>query len=84
MRTLTGTIQALALGLAVLTLTPPTAAQTIYRIVGADGKVTFSDKPPAAEAKVSTTNAAGRAIGPQEPALPFELRQVVARYPVTL
>ena len=22
-------------------------AQTVYRIVGADGKVTFSDKPPA-------------------------------------
>lgn len=84
MHKLTGTFRALALGLAILVLAIPTGAQTIYRIVGPDGKVTFSDKAPAAEAKVSATNAAGRPIGPQEPALPFELRQVVTRYPVTL
>ena len=51
-------------------------AQPVYRIVGPDGKVTFSDKPPAeSSAKVTTpTAAAGR--GAAGAALPFELRQV--------
>lgn len=61
------------------------AAQTIYRIVGPDGKVTFSDKPPADASKGSATTAGGRPVaGPGDAVLPFELRQVVARYPVTL
>jgi len=60
-------------------------AQTIYRIVGADGRVTFSDKPPVAgdQAKVTGTAAAASAPPAAAP-LPFELRQVVTRYPVTL
>ena len=61
------------------------AAQTIYRIVGPDGKVTFSDKPPSDATKASTTTAGGRPVAaPADAVLPFELRQVVARYPVTL
>ena len=60
-------------------------AQTIYRIVGPDGKVTFSDKPPTDATKGSTTTAGGRPVaGPGDAVLPFELRQAVARYPVTL
>jgi glutaredoxin len=62
-------------------------AQTVYRIVGPDGKVTFSDKPPvAAAANVTARNAGGRPAdaGAQTSALPYELRQVVARFPVTL
>lgn len=62
-------------------------AQTVYRIVGPDGKVTFSDRPPAAPAaNVTARNAAGRPTdaGAQNGALPYELRQVVARFPVTL
>lgn len=60
-------------------------AQTIYRIVGPDGKVTFSDKPPTDATKGSTTTAAGRPVSsPGDAVLPFELRQAVARYPVTL
>ena len=61
------------------------SAQTIYRIVGADGKVTFSDKPPASldQGKVMGTGvgAAGSTTGAS---LPFELKQVVSKYPVTL
>jgi glutaredoxin len=59
-------------------------AQTIYRIVGADGKVTFSDKPPlsADQGKVATTGAGAAAANGGN--LPFELRQVVGKYPVTL
>jgi glutaredoxin len=60
-------------------------AQTIYRIVGADGKVTFSDKPPASaeQGKVAGTGATSSGA-PAGGSLPFELRQVVAKYPVTL
>ncbi|MES2191679.1 MAG: glutaredoxin family protein [Pseudomonadota bacterium] len=60
-------------------------AQQVYRIVGPDGKVTFSDKPPpaASNAKVTAgTSASGGGSGGS--ALPFELRQVASRYPVTL
>ena len=42
---------------ALLCLASSVQAQTVYRIVGADGKVTFSDKPPvnAEQGKVATT-----------------------------
>ena len=61
-----------------------TNAQPVYRIVGADGKVTFSDKPPV-EAKVKITSAAGKSSGGiGNSSLPFELRQVAQKYPVTL
>lgn len=62
-------------------------AQTVYRIVGPDGKVTFSDKPPASPAaNVSARSPAGKPVdaNTQNSNLPYELRQVVARFPVTL
>ncbi len=59
-------------------------AQTVYRVVGSDGKVTFSDKPPTSTANVTAIGPTGRAVGIDGPPLPFELRQVVGRYPVTL
>jgi glutaredoxin len=60
-------------------------AQTVYRIVGPDGKVTFSDKPPvtAEQGKVAATGV-GAASASSAGNLPFELRQVAAKYPVTL
>ena len=59
-------------------------AQPVYRIVGADGKVTFSDKPPA-EPKAKMTSAAGTSVGGNAgSSLPFELRQIAQKYPVTL
>lgn len=57
-------------------------AQGVYRHVGPDGRVTFSDQPPATgSATASTTPGAPPAA---EVALPFALRQVTQRYPVTL
>jgi len=62
-------------------------AQQIYRIVGPDGRVTFSDQPPletsarAGTAKAVPLPGAG---GPDNSSLPFELRQAANRYPVTL
>ena len=60
-------------------------AQTVYRIVGPDGQVSFSDKPPVTPAsKVTPVDNALPAAAPVAPALPYELRQVVGKYPVTL
>ena len=62
-------------------------AQQIYRIVGADGRVTFSDKPPpdakgkANAAPMASLSGAGSS---QTASLPIELRDAVNRYPVTL
>ena len=60
-------------------------AQTVYRILGADGKVTFSDKPPvnADQGKIASTGI-GAKTDSTGAALPFELRQVVSKYPVVL
>lgn len=57
-------------------------AQPVYRIVGPDGKVTFSDRAPDTKAQPSTAAAAPAA--PTNAALPYELRQVASRFPVTL
>lgn len=63
----------------------PVLAQGVYRIVGPDGRVTFSDQPPPTEAQARPAGAKGAASsatgGGQ---LPYELRQVTSRYPVTL
>ena len=74
-----------SLVLLVTALCAGTQAQTIYRIVGADGKVTFSDKPPlsAEQGKIATTGV-GAAAAASNSALPFELRQAVSKFPVTL
>jgi glutaredoxin len=73
-------VGALALGMLAV---PWAMAQGVYRIVGPDGRVTYSDQPPppSANAKpVTGTSSAGAASAP----LPSELRQAVGRYPVTL
>ncbi len=63
---------------------PQAQAQAVFRIVGPDGRVTFSDKPPAASDKATKLDASGRAGAVAGAELPFELRQIVSRYPVTL
>jgi glutaredoxin len=60
-------------------------AQTVYRIVGPDGKVTFSDRAPdnASKATATTTNPATGAAG-STAGLPQALSRVAQRFPVTL
>jgi glutaredoxin len=70
---------ALAIVLAAL----PVHAQ--YKVVGADGKVTYTDRPPASgKDKVTAISSRGVSGGAVDVTLPLELRQPVARYPVTL
>lgn len=66
-------------------------AQQVFRIVGPDGRVTFSDKPP----PETRGGGAGASLAPQtgagpapssggNAALPFALRGVAQKYPVTI
>ena len=59
------------------------AAHALVKVVGPDGKVTYTDRPPSSsEGKVMPVNReTGRAT---DTALPFALRQVATRFPVTL
>jgi len=59
------------------------AAQTIYRRVDTNGKVSFSDQAPTAGTAPATAARIGLAAPPNSD-LPYELRQVVQRYPVML
>jgi glutaredoxin len=74
----------LALSLLSGLLAGSALAQGMYRSVGPDGTVSYSDKPPATAAtpvKPVSNAGAQTAAGGQ---LPFELRQVSSRFPVTL
>jgi glutaredoxin len=69
----------LLLGLvAALAATP---AWALYKVVGPDGKVTYTDRPPSDKpAQALRTNGSVSATAN----LPFELRQIAIKYPVTL
>ena len=57
------------------------SSHALYKVVGPDGKVTYTDRAPS-DLPAQTLKANG-AVGDTS-ALPFELRQVASRYPVTL
>jgi glutaredoxin len=61
-------------------------AQQIFRIVGPDGRITFSDKAPLeTTARAANPSALPTPVaGANNSSLPYELRQAAARYPVTL
>ena len=60
-------------------------AHAQYKVIGADGKVTYTDRPPAQnDGKVTALGARGTSPVAADATLPLELRQPVTRYPVTL
>ena len=67
---------------AALLLAAP-SAHALFKVIGPDGRVTYTDRPPnASEGKVMPVNSdTGRA---SDPSLPYALRQVAARFPVLL
>jgi glutaredoxin len=67
---------------ALLMLSPTSHA--LYKVVGPDGKITYTDTPPS-PGKISKVTPIGTNTAPRnEVSLPLELRQSAARYPVTL
>jgi glutaredoxin len=76
-------VPATALAAALLLAAPSIRAQ--FKVIGADGKVTYSDREPSAsEGRVSALGARGAASQAAEADLPFEVRQAAAKYPITL
>ena len=67
--------------LALITVVP---CQAQYKVIGADGKVTYTDRPPAASVGKVTSLGARSVAATGDVALPLELRQATSRYPVTL
>ncbi|AKJ29866.1 DUF4124 domain-containing protein [Caldimonas brevitalea] len=60
-------------------------AHALYKVVGPDGKVTYTDRPPTEVSRVQPLTSSGApAAGGGASALPFELQRVVGRFPVTL
>ncbi len=71
------------LSLSVLAMCLP--AQALYKVVGPDGKVTYTDRVPGpSDGRATTLGASGNTASEPIAALPLELRQVASRYPVTL
>lgn len=58
-------------------------AQAMYKVVGPDGKVTYTDRAPVESGKVQPLSRIGAAGGSAVP-LPIELQQATSRFPVTL
>lgn len=83
----TARFAALAAFLASAALWGACAHAQVYRIVGPDGRVTFSDRPPP-DAKAAPAQAlalpSGGSSGSSTGSLPLELRRVTGQYPVTL
>ncbi len=76
-------LHVLAAAVAAASLFAALPAHALYKVVGPDGKVTYTDQPPVGtENKVQSMGARGGVAN--DVALPFELRQAAQRYPVTL
>ncbi len=71
-------------GVAAALLAGALAAQPVYRIVGADGRVTYADKPPALAGQNKVSEAGRAPEGDAAVPLPVSLRTVARQYPVTL
>jgi len=56
-------------------------AMALYKVVGPDGKVSYTDRPPADKPSQSLKTNGSAA---DTASLPFEVRQAASRYPVTL
>lgn len=72
------------LALASVALLVATAASAQYKIVGPDGRVTYTDKPPAGPARDAGNPAGGGASGEAAGPLPYQTRQAASRFPVAL
>lgn len=78
------TMRWVAVALAAASAAAP--AWALYKVVGPDGKVTYTDRPPAeAQGRPVPRSGDGSAAGPaDDTAMPYALRTVAAKFPVTL
>jgi len=83
-RSVRSSLRLAARSLPVLALAIALPGQAQYKVIGADGKVTYTDRiPNPGDGQARAMNARNAPVA-VEPELPLELRQVANRYPVTL
>lgn len=63
---------------------PLAQSETVYRIEGPDGKLTFSDAMPKKPGKVTLLTIKAPTPSDNAAPLPYQLRQIANKYPVTL
>ncbi|HEX5358189.1 MAG TPA: glutaredoxin family protein [Aquabacterium sp.] len=71
----------LSLLLAVMACQMATPAWALYKVVGPDGRITYTDRAPS-DKPAQSLKANGATASTE--GLPYELQRVVARYPVSL
>ena len=59
-------------------------SQAQYKVIGSDGRITYTDQPPLAAGDKLSQLKTQRVAPSADVSLPAELRQVAQRYPVTL
>ena len=77
-------VRSAAIGLVLGLVSISALAQGVYRIVGPDGRVSYSDQPPPATTARPAAAGAPGAASSTNVQLPFELRQIASRYPVVI
>jgi glutaredoxin len=83
-QTLRPALLASALTLLAITVLAVAPAHAQYKVVGPDGKITYTDRVPgAADGKVTSISGRG-GVASADASLPLELRQPVSKFPVTL
>lgn len=73
----------LCLAAPALLLLGSAPAHALYKVVGTDGKISYTDRPPVSTDNKVQPMAGGSAVA-NDVSLPFELRQAVQKYPVVL
>ncbi len=61
-----------------------TPSHALYKVIGPDGKVTYTDRPPGATQGKISPLAGQTAPASLDVTLPLELRQAIGKFPVTL
>lgn len=74
----------MAVGMLVVGLLAAQPAWALYREVGPDGRITYTDRPADPRAKPLRARLAESSQSLDMSKLPYELRQVAERYPVAL
>ncbi len=83
-RLLSSAACSLGIGLLASLLLATTSAHAQYKVVGPDGKVSYTDRPPVGTKAQPVGSGATGGGSVATGNLPYELKQVVSRFPVTL
>ncbi len=70
------------MGSALLLVLASAPAWALYKVVGPNGEITYTDRPPADAKKAAPLKTTANATAATD-GLPYALQQVVVRYPVT-